>query len=400
MKGKLIKTISLIMAMTLCFCLCVPVYANETNESIDEIETKIESLIIDFYKSKDIGTNPHIDEKAVSNSVSSFLSDKAEVQQYVTSLYETQKENYRVELKQLGVTEAGNSKAFRYQVITTYNYVDADFDTTVSEEVIVNYDSNDCKIINFVTPNNYYDVAVLKEDVKSSTASKKLNDTEEISRNKKRLINDINNVFKYETNTAEFDITLLKQPRAASSYNNSACVTYARNNYNKANPASGKSTISYYDFSTISGNFDCTNFVSHAISAGGANMYDTGGNGICSSGWYFRNMSNRSTSWGGVTQLYSFLTSNTKANTAAGIGKSYELSGAYWGIGDVLQLRKSGETNYGHSTIITIKKRSTDGKRCYAYVTGRSSKTMYNNNQAAADMAPGGSKRTIMIYNK
>lgn len=202
MKGKLIKTISLIMAMTLCFCLCVPVYANETNESIDEIETKIESLIIDFYKSKDIGTNPHIDEKAVSDSVSSFLSDKAEVQQYVTSLYETQKENYRVELKQLGVTEAGNSKAFRYQVITTYNYVDADFDTTVSEEVIVNYDSNDCKIINFVTPNNYYDIAVLKEDVKSSTASKTLNDTEEISRNKKSLVDDINDVFKFETNIA------------------------------------------------------------------------------------------------------------------------------------------------------------------------------------------------------
>ncbi|MDE5964812.1 MAG: amidase domain-containing protein [Eubacterium sp.] len=76
------------------------------------------------------------------------------------------------------------------------------------------------------------------------------------------------------------------------------------------------------------------------------------------------------------------------------------MSGAYWGVGDVLQLKNSGASNYSHSTIITIKKRSTDGKRCYAYVTGRSSKTMYNNNQAADDMAPGGSKRTIMIYNK
>lgn len=396
MKDKLIKGISLIMVMVLCCSLCIPVYANE---SINEIEEKIESYIIDFYKSKDIGSESVVSKNNIaSKNVDSFLTDKVEVQNYVTSLYETQKENYKIDVKQLGLTETLNNKMFRYQVITTYNYIDADFETTVSEEVLVNYDCNNCEIVNFVTPNNYYDIAVLKEESKSNVVCGKSGFTDEIEKNKKKLVEDINEVFNDEV--SKVSDTMLESPRrAAQSYNNSACVTYARNNYNKATPARGKSTVPYYDFSTISGNYDCTNFVSHAILAGGAQIYDTGGTGISSSGWYFRSINNRSSSWSGVTNLYNFLTTNKKANTVAGIGKSYELSGAYWGTGDILQLKNSGASNYGHSTIITVKKRSTDGKRCYAYVTGRTSKTQYNNNQAADDMAPGGSKRTIMIYN-
>ena len=64
-----------------------------------------------------------------------------------------------------------------------------------------------------------------------------------------------------------------------------------------------------------------------------------------------------------------------------------------------MQFKFSGSSNYGHSTIITKKTYSSDGARAYAYVTGRTSDTQYNNNQAADNIAPGGSKRTIMVYN-
>lgn len=64
-----------------------------------------------------------------------------------------------------------------------------------------------------------------------------------------------------------------------------------------------------------------------------------------------------------------------------------------------MQFKASGSSVYSHSTIITQKKYSDDRARCYAYVTGRTSKSSYNNNTAAADMFPGGAKRTIWVYN-
>lgn len=69
----------------------------------------------------------------------------------------------------------------------------------------------------------------------------------------------------------------------------------------------------YYDFSKIKNNYDCTNFVSHALLAGGAKPYKpSGATGIIGTGWYYTNLDNRSSSWSGVSYLYSFLTSNRK----------------------------------------------------------------------------------------
>lgn len=93
------------------------------------------------------------------------------------------------------------------------------------------------------------------------------------------------------------------------------------------------------------------------------------------------------------------MTTNTKKNKAAGMSYQYTLNGSTWGIGDVMQFRFNDSSTYTHSTIITIKKASSDGTRHYAYVTGRTSDTSYNNNKAASDMAAVGTQRTIMVYN-
>lgn len=55
---------------------------------------------------------------------------------------------------------------------------------------------------------------------------------------------------------------------------------WARHNYDKSSPTSSTLSVSYYDFSQISGTFDCTNFASHALLAGGAVMHDYGNCGI------------------------------------------------------------------------------------------------------------------------
>lgn len=208
-----------------------------------------------------------------------------------------------------------NNILFSYQVITEYNYVNADFKTTNSEEIFVCYNLTDNQIIDCYTPSNYYDISIRGEISQTSIKNNKFTTSNEIKARKNNLITDINNTFEHETTNTDSK----KSPaKAVKSINNTAVVNYARANYNKASPARGKSTVPYYDFSTISGSYNCTNFVSHALLAGGANTNDPGGNGISGSGWYFRSINNRSSSWSGVTNLYNYLVNNTKANTADG----------------------------------------------------------------------------------
>lgn len=380
------------------FCLSTIITASASpidKNNIDYIEKNIQNYIIELYKNKDLGTEFKSNIN-LSNDINIYNNEKISTHQYVTKLYETYKENYNINVVPLNSIVTDNNILFSYQVITEYNYVNADFKTTNSEEIFVCYNLTDNQIIDCYTPSNYYDISIRGEISQTSIKNNKFTTSNEIKARKNNLITDINNTFEHETTNTDSK----KAPaKAVKSINNTAVVNYARANYNKASPARGKSTVPYYDFSTISGSYDCTNFVSHALLAGGANTNDPGGNGISGSGWYFRSINNRSSSWSGVTNLYNYLVNNTKANTAAGKGNTYTLNGAFWGIGDVLQFKASGSSVYSHSTIITQKKYSDDRARCYAYVTGRTSKSSYNNNTAAADMFPGGAKRTIWVYN-
>jgi hypothetical protein len=181
-----------------------------------------------------------------------------------------------------------------------------------------------------------------------------------------------------------------------------AIVNWARANFNKTNPTTGNSNqvSSYYDFSTISGNFDCTNFVSHAILAGGTPVYDTGGSGISSSGWYFRSISNRSSSWSGVSNLYSFLTSNTTRGPY-GTALSYSNYGGTsantnWAVGDVLQFHDG--SIWRHSTIITSSSPVIGSLTpIEARVTGRTSSISRNDNQRQSEIYNGQSRRVIKL---
>lgn len=185
------------------------------------------------------------------------------------------------------------------------------------------------------------------------------------------------------------------------SLNKKNIVTYARNNI-KASPASGNGVVPYYDFSQISGNWDCTNFVSHALLAGGAVVYDTNGTGISSTGWYYRNLSNRSSSWSGVPNLHTFLVNNTTKGPA-GTSITYRTFDWFstnhpYEVGDILQFYLSGSyNNWRHSTIITEFYETSQVNVVGALVTGRTASGSYNNNQKAETIYPGDAKRVIKL---
>lgn len=179
------------------------------------------------------------------------------------------------------------------------------------------------------------------------------------------------------------------------SLNKNAMVTWARNNFNLSSPTSGKSSLinSYYDFSQLSGSYDCTNFASHALLAGDAVMNKTSTSG--STAWYFVSINDRTSSWSGVDKFYSFLAHNTTLGPA-GKKYAYEANSENFELGDIVQFRSKDEERedeWTHTTIIT-KKSTTE-----TYVTGRSSSTKYNDNDKVSALSGsyGGGIRVIHL---
>ncbi len=179
-----------------------------------------------------------------------------------------------------------------------------------------------------------------------------------------------------------------------------AMVLWARENFNKSAPKSGNPAITdYLDFSQISpDSYDCTNFVSHAILAGGSPMLDTGVGGISSRGWYFRDSLNRSSSWSGVGELYNFIISNAYRGPA-GDAVSYRdlsLDDNLFEEGDIMQF--SNGSVWRHTGIITGFAPTLDGSdKREALITGRTANGQYNDNQRQSTIYSGLPRRVIRL---
>lgn len=93
-------------------------------------------------------------------------------------------------------------------------------------------------------------------------------------------------------------------------FDRTSIANWARENYDSSNIESGSTVISYTDFS-LYGEWDCTNFASHALSAGGASMYRPNGTTNRSIGWWSQEgYTLCSSSWSGVDSFYDFLINN------------------------------------------------------------------------------------------
>lgn len=162
-------------------------------------------------------------------------------------------------------------------------------------------------------------------------------------------------------------------------------VSYALNNVSKKQPSSGNSSLvsNYFDFSNIEGAGDCTDFVSHCLLAGGAKFnatsnYKTGGINSSSSYWFYHNTENRASSWSGVENFYSFITTNKELGpkgTKKPFSGKYPSNQGYEAIkGDIVQIEYNSKDDddsiYDHTVIITDV--SFDGTYWHVHITGRS----------------------------
>ncbi|GEM_PF-4165281 len=178
----------------------------------------------------------------------------------------------------------------------------------------------------------------------------------------------------------------IDEPDAVDSItlNKDNIATWARDNCTKESPTSAIPGVEYCDMSQWNNyddpngkkNWDCTNFASHALIAGGAIMN--------SSSWYYNSSSSRSSSWASVDKFYEFLTTNKDTGP---FGKSVTYmdlnNGLYiFNEGDIIQFDvDDDDTSWKHTTIITGFTDLGNGK-LRAKVSGRSaalSKYQQNN---------------------
>ena len=116
-------------------------------------------------------------------------------------------------------------------------------------------------------------------------------------------------------------------------YNRKDAVHYAHIWWNKRNP-------NFPNFDGLGG--DCTNFISQCLYVGGIQMLTS------QKGWFCHSLSNRSPSWSGVNEFFSFATSNS---SSFGV-RAKQVAMQDLEIGDVIQLRQN-KTHFNHSLLVT-----------------------------------------------
>lgn len=153
--------------------------------------------------------------------------------------------------------------------------------------MIINTDNKVFAILDCYTRNNYFDSSVIGRFKCSNKFDTEYNYLAKVNTLSETNINDkvkelrqrIDEVYEQEHSQPpiiDSEVSLM----TLLNLNKSEIVKWARNNFNKTSPMSGNGVVPYYDFSQIQGAWDCTNFVSHALLAGGATVYNTGGTGI------------------------------------------------------------------------------------------------------------------------
>lgn len=109
-------------------------------------------------------------------------------------------------------------------------------------------------------------------------------------------------------------------------------IAYAKTWWNKRNP-------SFFNFDKFGG--DCTNFISQCLFAGEIHM------NYLKNGWFYSSIDNRSPSWSGVEEFFSF----GKANNSDFGVRIKEVFKQELKIGDVIQIQQKDRFN--HSLLVT-----------------------------------------------
>lgn len=361
----------------------------------NELNTKFEALakrVVELHMNA-------IDNDAVMDS---YLDATSDVNVYLAakealSTKKTNKNNYQITTTVIESKVINDTTYFKVNAKASWKYDGATFESGYGKVIDVIIDNKSGKITDIYDHSNAFDLSVRgeidilneQERLTSTTANSAAQKySAKIKKSSAEIEESIAN------DKANLTSRILTRNQTAYSWiDHDAVVSWARANYNKSLPTSGRvGVVDYYDFSQISNAWDCTNFVSHSLLAGGARIHDTR---VPSTGWYYWSTADRSHSWSGVNELHNFATNNTTCGPG-GYSMTWSESYTDWSEGDIMQFYNGNI--WRHSTVITGWVYYANGN-LIPVVTGRSSRYEYNNNEEATEVYSGYAKRILHLYN-
>ncbi len=387
----------------------------QSSTEVDVTFSLAKDFLTKYYYTINLGTagkeeSSFLDSPIFDTELTKYMKQKVNTEQYVITAVNGEKENYILNFTILNSKVTDEKVFLSVTSEATYNYEGLIIESGFGEVSNMIFEKTDFGyvLIDWHMPYEYYDEYVrgyLEKDTQLNAFSTTKHMEYASIQNElhEKIVNSLSKDYQIDENLLEVKAADKNISTRSTLYtlNKSNIISYARNNI-KAYPSSGNGVVPYYDFSSIPGNYDCTNFVSHALLAGGAVIYDTNNSGISPTGWYFRNISNRSSSWSGVPNLYSFIVNNY-IKGPAGTSIIYRTFNWYlpnhpYVLGDILQFYQSGSyNNWRHSTIITEFYETSQPNVVGALVTGRTAVGQYNNNDKAELLYPGDAKRVIKL---
>lgn len=378
---------------------------------VEQCFSSAEKLLSDYYAAIDLYEDMDLDACEMSPSLRTYAREKIDTLQYQKTVRGEDKEHYQSAFSLIDYQVKGDTIELFIRCDLSFRYIGADFDSGYGTAARMSFETIGAEpVLTDWTQADEYDAYVkgidLGSDLRGQTvAATRGADMVSLQREYRQ---------EYVAFYNELEQTMLgnnpHEPgpedaretpgttRAVSALNKSAIASWATNNCSRNPPSSGGAGVPYYDFSKVSGSYDCTNFVSHALLAGGAKPYNTGN---ASTGWYYVSLSNRSYSWSGVPNLYTFLVNNRTKGPGGSAQPYYEFNSGVtkpFDRGDILQFHNG--SIWRHSTIITgFTPISSTSSVLEATVTGRSfaGNGGYQDNYKASSVYPGNSRRVVKL---
>ena len=400
------------LASLLSLALCASVFFSgtayaaepeETNEVQNAYELATQALS-DFNRAEYLYEDIDFSEYVADPDLLTYLENKADALQ-VKSIQPTfDKVNFKDGFTLLSHTVSDNLVSMNILSQCSYNYADLlDVDSGSSYGVAITIDTLTNRITKWETNDEYDEEYQSLMNTSTYSAADPSDAQEAIYNNYQEYYSSLFNPENAITEEAEILSDPGANTRAVTTLNKSAIVSWANRNVpeDKSTPSAPTSgdggSTPYYDFSKVPGNYDCTNFVSHALLAGGATKNTSSTD---DKGWYYNSMSNRSTSWSGVPNLYNFLTRTSATKGPKGSSGPYStfsssITNRPYEPGDIIQFHNN--TRWRHSGIITGYY-SPDGFNLGATVTSNSSSAKHGRNEKAEEMIGYYDKRVIRLY--
>lgn len=370
---KISKAFASIMATAIMSTMTTAFAGNAVEISRSEVFAQ--SFIANYYASKYLDKT--FDDSSIKyDELSEYIKSKINYMQYVSS----DVENFGIQMELLSKKESANMVYLAYFVEAEYKYVDLDTASGFGECVQIVVDKSlEQEVCDFFVYDSWDSTL---RDANSICADSIVWENEQsamqlVQNIQERITDSIYAIEKQMVCENTTEIPLYNgnySLNSVSSANRTKIVNYALTNCNKSTPASGNPDLvsEYYDFSSISGAYDCTNFSSHCLLAGGAAFQKAANRG----GWYYQGTApaDRSMSWSSVSYFYDFVTQNTGTGPKANeLTLRYNCPSTYinYNVGDFIQVSYYNNSTFDHTLVITDIK-GTTSTSLYPYVTGRS----------------------------